>query len=367
MDEHYRLLDSESQRSPSLLFYRSFIERNLQRALELIGDPMRLRPHVKTHKTAEIVRMELALGIYKHKCATLREAEMLAETGVRDVLIAYPIVGPNGWRLAELMKRFPETDFKALVDDVMAATALSRLMREEGLRLKVLIDLDVGMHRTGIAPGEEAVTLYRRVAELPGLEPYGLHAYDGHNRSSNVAEREALAVECLETVRQLRRTLESAGFSVPLVVMGGTPPFPFYAKQPDVEASPGTFVLYDGGYGDLLPDLGFVPAALLFSRVISRPTAELATLDLGHKAIAADPPGARGTVWNVPGALLRSQSEEHWVMELTDPRTRDLPVGAPVYVCPTHICPTVALHSEAFLVVGGRVVERWKIAARDRV
>jgi D-serine deaminase-like pyridoxal phosphate-dependent protein len=367
MDDRYRLLDTESQRSPSLLFYRSFIESNLRRALELVGDPARLRPHVKTHKTAEIVRMEQARGITKHKCATLREAEMLAQTGATDVLLAYPIVGPNRRRLADLMSRFSSTEFKALVDDIAAAEALSRTMTEAGLRLKVLVDLDVGMHRTGIAPGEGAIALYRRVAELPGLEPYGLHAYDGHNRATVVSDRDALSEECLETARGLRRRLERDGLPVPLLVMGGTPPFPFYAKQTDVESSPGTFVLHDCGYGDALPDLGFVPAALLFSRVISRPTAELATIDLGHKAIAADPIGARGAIWNVPGAVPKGQSEEHWVIELTDPTTRNLKVGTPVYVCPTHICPTVALHTEAHVVVDGRVLERWKIAARDRI
>ena len=369
MDARYDVRDIDSLLSPSLLFFGEIIDANIRRALELSGDdPSRLRPHVKTHKTPEIVRRELAVGITKHKCATLREAQMLAEAGAPDVLIAYQMVGPNAGALAALMAEHPETEFKSVVDDIGAAEALGAAMQRAGLTAKVMIDLDVGMNRTGIAADESALDLYRALTKIAGLEAVGLHAYDGHNRAKDVAERNRACDDILAVVRGMRDTLEGEGIAAPLLVMGGTPPFPYYALQEDVEASPGTFVLHDGAYGDGLPDLGFTPAAILLSRVISRPLPRLACLDLGHKAIGADPAGDRGRVLNVPGAKLRGQSEEHWVLELTDESTRDsLKVGFPVFVCPTHICPTVALHKSAHLVEGGVVTAEWQVAARDRL
>lgn len=369
MDARYDVRDIDSLLSPSLLLFSEIIDANIQRALDLCaGDPSRLRPHVKTHKIPEIIERELAVGITKHKCATLREAQMLAEAGAPDVLIAYQMVGPNAGALAKLMVEHPATQFSSVVDDADAAEALGAAMLRAGRTAKVLIDLDVGMHRTGIAADEGALALYRTLTKTPGVEPIGLHAYDGHNRAEDVDERDRACEEILSVVRGLRDTLEGEGVAAALIVIGGTPPFPFYARQGDVDASPGTFVLYDCAYGGGLPDLGFTPAAILFSRVISRPAPHLACIDLGHKAIAADPAGDRGEVLNVPGARVGGQSEEHWVLELTDESTHEsLKVGDTVYVCPTHICPTVALHKSAHLVEGGSITAEWRVAARDRL
>lgn len=369
MHARYEVRDLDSLLTPSLLLFSEIIDANIRRALDACGgDPSRLRPHVKTHKIPEIIGRELAVGITKHKCATLREAQMLAQAGAPDVLIAYQMVGPNADALAKLMAEHPHTEFSSVVDDARAAEALGAAMIRAGRTAKVLVDLDVGMHRTGIAADDRALDLYRALAETPGLEPIGLHAYDGHNRAEDVDERDRACDAILSIVRGLRDTLEGEGVAAPLIVIGGTPPFPYYARQGDVDASPGTFVLHDCGYGSGLPDLGFTPAAILFSRVISRPTSRLACIDLGHKAIAADPAGDRGEVLNVPGARVGGQSEEHWVLELTDESTHDgLKVGDPVFVCPTHICPTVALHKSAHLVEGGVVVAEWLVAARDRL
>ena len=369
MDARYDVRDLDSILSPSLLFYSEIMDANIQRAVELCeGDPSRLRPHVKTHKTPEIVRRELAVGITKHKCATLREAQMLAEAGAPDVLIAYQMVGPNAEALAGLIAEHPGTAFKSVVDDLGAAEALGAAMQGAGQTADVMVDLDVGMHRTGIAADDSALDLYRALTKIQGLNAIGLHAYDGHNRASDVDERNRACDGILAIVRGLRDQLASEGIDASLIVIGGTPPFPYYAQQEGVEASPGTFVLHDCGYGESLPDLGFTPAAILFSRVISKPLPHLACIDLGHKAIAADPVGDRGQVLNVPGAKVGGQSEEHWVLELTDESTHSsLRVGDAVFVCPAHICPTVALHKSAHVVEGGSVTAEWGVTARDRL
>src|SRR5262245_34212201 len=177
----YALQHPETVPSPALLFYPELIRKNLQRALEIAGAPERLRPHVKTHKTREIVRLELDRGIGKHKCATLAEASMVAECGAPDVLIAYPLVGPNIDRLCQLVDKHPATHFAVIADHAAPVRALANALVAKRKTVDVLLDINVGQDRTGVALGPEARALYEMIATLPGLEPGGLHVYDGHN------------------------------------------------------------------------------------------------------------------------------------------------------------------------------------------
>ena len=197
---------------------------------------------------------------------------------------------------------YPDADFKVVVDHSEAVTALSSAAAISGLNVKVMLDLDVGMHRTGIPVGDDAVDLYTQIAAADGLQPWGLHVYDGHIHDEDVRERQVSCNKSLAQVEEMQEMLSAKGLEVPLVVMGGTPTFPIYAKTPGVEASPGTFIFHDYGYTTLFPDLGFTPAALLLSRIISVPTPNRITLDLGHKAIAADPDGVRGVILNIDNA-----------------------------------------------------------------
>ena len=369
MHPSYQIADTSAVFSPALLFYKELIRQNIARAVEIAGSPARLRPHVKTHKTREIVRMELDAGIGKHKCATLAEAEMLADNGVADVLLAYNMVGPNCRRLARLTLAYPGCRFAVLADHPAATRALSEAMAAAGQTADVLLDIDTGQHRTGIAPAKRAVALYELLDQLPGLRPGGIHVYDGHNHQEDPEERRAAALAGLEPVLELRRTLEKKGLPVPRLVLGGTPTFPIYAKLdlPGLELAPGTCFLHDHGYGTRFADLsGFTPAALLLTRVISRPTPRRITLDLGYKAVASDPPaGKRCVLLNVPDSEPVLQNEEHFVVET--PAADQFSPGDEVYAVPTHICPTCALHRQAYIVENGKVTDRWDIAARDRV
>src|SRR5438132_311061 len=230
MDPQYLLRDPAQVHSPGLLFYRDVIRHNIEQLIARAGDPKRLRPHVKTHKTREIVRMQLAAGITKHKCATIAEAEMVAGVGAPDVLLAYNLVGPNCTRMAKLVTAFPNCKFSTVVDHPAAAQMLSEAMARTGRTLDVLLDLDVGQHRTGIAPGPDAIRLYETVARLPGLAPGGLHVYDGHNHQHPPAERKQAVDNLLASVTDLKAALTAKGLAVPRIVFGGTPTFPVYAE-----------------------------------------------------------------------------------------------------------------------------------------
>jgi len=369
MNPLYTIRDPSAIFSPALLFYRELICRNILHAIEMAGDPLRLRPHVKTHKTREIVHLGLDAGITKHKCATLAEAEMLASCGVSDILLAYNMVGPNCARLASLAQQYPQCSFSATADDPDAACALSNAMVNAGQQVGVLLDLDLGMHRTGVAPGPAAVALYELIDQLAGLEPAGFHAYDGHVHQESLTERKAAVDRHLDPVLALRADLEKKGLPVPRVVVGGTPTFSIYAQMdlPGLECSPGTCFLHDHGYGIRFADLsGFTPAALLLTRVISRPSPTRITLDLGYKAVASDPPaGKRCVLLNVFDYEPVLQNEEHLVVEV--PSSDHFRAGDVVYAMPTHICPTCAMHKQAHVVEDGRVTESWDIVARDRV
>ena len=370
MHPAYALSDAASVFSPSLVFFPELIRRNIARVIEMAGSPQRLRPHVKTHKTREIARMLLDAGVTKHKCATIAEAEMLAAAGAPDVLIAYPLVGPNLGRLAELIRKYPGTSFSSLIDHPEPTRALSATMKAAGLKVGVLLDLDVGQHRTGIPIGDGALSLYELAGSLPGLTPNGFQLYDGHNNQPDRAAREAAVREFIQPVLDLRKKAEAKGLSVPRLVCGGTPSFPVYAGMtdiPGIECSPGTFVLHDAGYGPKYADLaGITPAAVLVTRVVSRPTADRVTLDLGNKSVAADPVlEKRVTLLDFPEYKTVGHNEEHLIVETAGAAAYK--PGDVVYALPGHICPTVALHKEVLVAEGGKIVGRWSVASRDRV
>ena len=364
MNDWFRLHDEAAIPSPALLLFRERIEHNLRLMIEIAGGPARLRPHVKTHKLGPLVARQIELGITKFKASTIAETEMCAAAGAPDVLLAFPQTGPGIARLCELARKFPKMAFSVVADDPANVRALSAAARAAGVTLGVFVDLDCGMHRTGIAPGDSAAELYQLIAASPALRAAGLHAYDGHIHEADAAARRAMCDEAFAPVLALRAKLESLGLPVPALVAGGTPTFPIHATHADRECSPGTTVLWDFGYGDKFADLAFQHAAVLLARVVSKPAPDRLCLDLGHKSVAAENPHPRVRFIELPDAVAVMQSEEHLVIET--PLAGKFPIGQTLHGIPRHICPTVALHAEALVVEGGRVAETWPIAARAR-
>jgi D-threonine aldolase len=350
--------------SPALVIFKSQVEQNIAHAVQMVGDVSRLRPHVKTHKSANVTKLMLAAGITKFKCATIAEAEMLGQCGAPDVLLAYQPVGPKLERFVSVIKNHPKSHFSCLVDDVAATKNMAAIFDENGLVVPVYIDLNIGQNRTGIAPAN-AVELYKICAELDGVKPIGFQAYDGHIRDVDFEKRKAICDAAFTEVERLAGQIIAAGFEVPIVVAGGSPTFFVHSKRKDVECSPGTFVYWDKGYADLCPEQPFAPAAVLLSRVISLPAATKICLDLGHKSVAAENEiGKRIHFPEYPDLIPIGQSEEHLVMEAG--ANHGHKVGDVLIGIPFHICPTVALYERAYIVENGLVKTEWKTTARDR-
>ncbi len=350
--------------SPALVFYPERIEENVRRMIRVAGDAGRLRPHVKTHKCADVVRLQLLQGIRKFKCSTIAEAEMAASAGAPDVLLAMQPVGPAIGRFFALQQAYPGTAFAAIVDAEAAAGEIARAATAAGTDACLWLDVNSGMNRTGIAPGADAARLYRRVHESPGLRAGGLHVYDGHIHESDVAERTRVCDAQFAPVADLIDTLAASGLPVPAVVAGGSPTFPIHAKRAGVELSPGTPLLWDAGYGAAYPDLEFLVAAVVVSRVVSKPGGTLVCLDLGTKAVASEMPQPRASLLGVGEYRVAAHNEEHLVIDVPDPGR--FGIGDVVYAVPVHICPTVARYETAAVVERGRRTGEWPIAARNR-
>lgn len=361
----FTLNDPSEMVSPSLLIYPERVEKNLEQMISSVGDPARLRPHIKTHKMEAIVRLKLQLGITKFKCATIAEAEMLGRCDAPDVLLAMQPVGAQLIRLVKLIKKFPNTQFSTLVDNRATLDALGEHANEAGLVIQVWLDINSGMNRTGIKPGDEALNLYEALHKNPFLETRGLHLYDGHVRNPNLEERRKNCEVGYQALVQLKRRIEDSNIPVPDIVLGGSPTFPLHAARFGVECSPGTTVLWDTRSKTDLKDMSYLPAAVLFSRVLSHPSEDSICIDLGHKAVAPEMPFPRVEFLNVADLGQLSHSEEHLVVKVKD--ASKYPIGRVCYAIPVHICPTVAKYPWALTVKNGEVNGKWYVTARDHV
>ncbi|MBC6609463.1 D-TA family PLP-dependent enzyme [Hymenobacter sp. BT507] len=359
----FTLQNPDQLDTPALVVYPERVRRNLDQLTASIDDMDRLRPHIKTHKSAEATQLMLDAGIRKFKCATIAEAELLGQCWAPNVLLAYQPVGPKATRFVELVQRYPHTAFSCLIDNYPAAQYLHQLAGAAGLTVSIFIDLNVGMNRSGIAPAA-AFELYQQCAALPHLHVVGLHAYDGHIHEPDLAERTARCHAAFAPVQALAEQLRGVGHA-PVIVAGGTPTYPIHAARPEVECSPGTFIYWDGGYGQAFAEQPFEPAALVLTRVVSLPTPTTLCVDLGHKAIASESPlDKRVTFLNGPELRPVGHSEEHLVLEAGP--GHPYRVGDLLYGLPHHICPTVALHAQAYTIDDYHLTGTWLTVARNR-
>jgi D-serine deaminase-like pyridoxal phosphate-dependent protein len=279
--------------------------------------------------------------------------------------LAYPLIGPRMHFLFDLMEQFPGCAWSVLVDNENSARSLSQMAEERKQSIGIFLDLDIGMHRTGMPIDEYTEEFYQFCLHLPGLELKGLHAYDGHVREANTAKLWQICITHYRPLAALIDQLSEKGCRPQEIVVGGSPSFPFYASMQDVVCSPGTYALWDYGYARDCPNQAFLPAALLLCRVISLPQPDLICVDLGHKAVSAENPIEQRVYFlNAPTLQPIKQSEEHLVLKIQEPSS--FQVGDILYGLPYHICPTVHLYDHFHVVKAGRVQDVWEIDARQR-
>jgi D-serine deaminase-like pyridoxal phosphate-dependent protein len=356
--------------TPALLLDLDALERNLTRMADAVaGKPVRLRPHAKTHKCPAIALRQMAHGAVGVCCQKVGEAEAMVLGGVPDVYVSNQIVGAS--KLARLAALARQARVTTCVDDPAHVRPLSEAARAFGVELTVLVEIDVGSNRCGIAPGAPAAALAREIAAAPGLRFAGLQAYHGsaqHRRT--VAERREAVQSATARVVETREALARAGLPCETVTGGGTGTFTFERDSGVYnELQVGSYVFMDADYAQNLdadgqPARAFEHSLFVWATVMSRPTPGRALLDAGLKALAMDsgPP----TLPDHPGAVFERASDEHGRLALAD-GVKGLAIGDKVRLIPGHCDPTVNLYDWYVGLRNGRVEVLWPITARGAV
>jgi len=348
--------------TPALLLHRPSMETNLRRMAEFFRDrPAKLRPHFKNHKCTRLARRQLEAGsAVGLTCAKLGEAEVLIEAGFDDVLIANQVVGTR--KVARLAELAGQITLRVAVDHADQVDSISAAAVGAGTTVGLLVEVDIGMGRCGTPPGEPALTLVRQVLERPGVRFDGLQAFEGHLvYVADTEERRQRTLEGMQRVLDTRRLIERAGIKVDRISGGSSSTYQWTGTLEGIdEIQAGTYVTMDCAYRRVAPE--FEQALSVLTRVISRPRAGAAVLDVGVKGV--------GHEFGLPEIKDHPEieipffgAEEHCVIT----NTPDWKVGQCVEIIPSHACTTCNLYRHFYLHDQGRVVDVWPIEASGRL
>jgi D-serine deaminase-like pyridoxal phosphate-dependent protein len=352
--------------TPALLVDLDAYERNLDRMARFVASrPVRLRPHAKTHKCPVIALHQIARGAVGVCCQKVSEAEALVCGGVGNVLVTNEIVGaPKLARLAALAR---QAQVSVCVDDPQNVRDLDAAARAVGVRLPVLVEVNVGANRCGVEPGEPAVALATLVAAQPGLRFAGLQAYQGRAQHIQDLTKRREAIElAIARVRETVERLDRVGLPCEMISGAGTGSYQFEASSGlYTELQAGSYIFMDVDYRRIegFPT-EFEHSLFVLATVMSRPTGDRAVVDAGLKAFSVD--AGMPAVWGMPEVEVQRASDEHGVLLLRDPRA-GIHVGQKLRLVPGHCDPTVNLYDWYVGVRGDRVEALWPITARGAV
>jgi len=361
--------------TPEVVVDLQRLRRNISRTASAAAERgIQLRPHTKTHKMPQVGALQIEAGARGIQVAKLSEAEVFAGAGFNDVFIGYPLVGAR--KLSRLVDLIQTTKARISVaaDAVEVAAPIAEAAAHAGVVVPVVIEVDTGMHRLGVVPGEPTLDLALRLTELDGIELAGLFAHEGHvytQARSMDEKREMTRVACFELI-ETAELVRARGIPVPTVSVGSSGTFRFAIECEGVtEVRPGTYVFND--LSQLLQGAATAEelAAYVVVTVVGRPEATRVVIDAGSKVLTSDrlltpdPAVTFGAAAGHPGAHIVRLSEEHGVLEV--PPGADIRIGDRLAVVPNHICPVINLADGVSVVDDGILADRWTVAARGRV
>lgn len=356
--------------TPALVVSESIMQRNIaEMAAFAASVGVGLRPHIKTHKTAQIAKLQLAAGAFGVTCAKVSEAEvMVNDAGVEDVLIAYPTIGDH--KIERLVALQGKARVTVAVDSLEGAQLISRSLAKLGADLDIYIEVNTGQNRSGVMVGDDTIAFALKMMTIPHLNLTGIMTHEGHANSSEPHEIEEIALAAGRAMIDTAEHIRAHGIELPHISVGSTPAALYTPTIGGVtEMRPGTYVFNDNS-AFRFGRLGVNDCAARFvATVVSRPTRNRCTLDTGSKSLAMDPSRSHtghGYIVGHPDVVIAKLSEEHGVCEIPDGEP-GFEVGDRVEIIPNHICPTVNLMNELFIARDGKIVDTWTIGARGMV
>jgi D-serine deaminase-like pyridoxal phosphate-dependent protein len=352
--------------TPALLIDIGILESNLRRMADYCHNhKLALRPHTKTHKTPQIAHLQMRHGAAGITVAKLGEAEVMADAGLKNILIVYPLWGANKWRrLAELAQR---ASISVATDSLEVATGISQTAQGADVEIGIRLEFDTGFHRCGLPIDLASIGIAERIMALPNLRWEGISIYPGHIMGDRESRELEIACENAELER-LYAMLDAAGLPHTLVSGGNTPAaFESHRFHGVTEIRPGTYAFNDRNTVDAQAALYADCAATVLATVVSTSVPGKAMVDAGSKTLSADgllSGGMKdfGYVLNQPELVLENLSEEHGHLAFN--RALPVKVGDMVRIVPNHICPCINLHDCVFVVSGDEVVDQWRVPAR---
>lgn len=349
-------LPKSAVETPALLVDLHAMEENLERMGRFFdGRNSKLRPHFKNHRVLELAARQMQRGAIGISCAGLSQAEKLVASGIRSVLIANEIAGESSLRRFIQLSR--EAPVLLAIDNAVIAADLARLAGGERSHLNLLVDIDLGLKRCGVSPGEPAVNLVREVVER-GLRFRGIMGYEGHLQPIEPGPRkQALIAAAMATLIDSKTRIEANGIPVEIVSCGGTGDYEFASATPGVtEIQAGSYLLMDTWYARFAP--GFRPSLSVLATVISKTPGERVVANAGVKVLS----GERGlpTVKGRPGLRLKALNAEHAIIELVNP-AEPVEVGDKIEISVHYHDGTMQLHRRLHGVRNGRVEKVFEI------
>jgi D-serine deaminase-like pyridoxal phosphate-dependent protein len=353
--------------TPALLIDLDLMEANIALLFARArGSGVTVRPHLKTGKTPAIAHRLLRAGAQGICVAKLGEAEVMAAAGIEDILITTEIVGAvKIARLMGLLRRHP--DVKVVVDSALGIEALARAAAEWGVIAPVLVDIDVGQHRTGTYPGQPSAALAQHIASARSLRFLGVQGYEGHLQHVHDAkEREQLCAVAMDQLTATIGTLRAANFPPTIVTTGGTGTWQYCAKYSSAgvtEVQPGSFIFMDVDYRNAI-GTDYTNALTVLATVISCPTPSRAIIDAGLKALSTDSGNAEAK--GLTGVTYRPGGDEHGILTWDEGASPGLKVGDTLELIPSHCDTTINLFDDYFALRSGRLEVVWSIEGRGK-
>lgn len=355
-------------RTPVPLLDLEVVDRNLHRVVDLChASGVQYRPHIKTHKIPALAQAQIDAGARGITCAKVGEAEVMAAAGLRDIFIAYTVVGKC--RLERLLKLSAEATISVGVDSLEGASGLSEFFHTHGRKIDVLLEVDTGHHRCGVLPNQ-AVVLALEMMRLPGIRLRGIFTHEGHVYASGTKEeRLGRARQAGQAMSRLADELRRNRIPAAVVSVGSSPALDAACAVEGVtENRPGTSILNDATQVYLGACNWEDCAVHYLCTVVSHPAPDRIIIDGGSKTFTSDHLADwqdYGHLIGCAGAHFRAASEEHGIISLD--HSNGLGVGEQVRVIPSHVCGSINLHDRIYAVRGNTVIDEWKVEARGRV